>query len=600
MTIAKRFALTLAITFILLANGQAQTPRMATVNISPDSDKVHISAIGDVYEMKIEVSDEQGDVVFQSGEIKGQELEWKMRDSAGERVAAGTYLITATFRNVAGRLRKRVEQVTVAEDEQSDTKPATTNAPQAIQATVTTTGGVTAGRIPKFANSSQITNSVITERAGKIGVGTAAPTSTLTVVGALTNNAAFSASNNSPGGIGVKGVSNNATGIGVWGLHMAAGGTTPAVKGETNSTAGGAVAVLGLVKSSNAGNQSVGVLGVNQGSGFDGYGVKGRHAGAGTGVYGSASDGGTGVSGIGGSYGVGGYSDSGSGVVGSSSTGYGVEGYSSNSYGVVGTSNSFRGVYGKSTAGKGVYGESSTGEAVYGESTSGVGVFGRSTNTDGVVGESRSNAHAGVAGTHPGSGNGIYGESLGGGYAGYFAGNVHVNGTLSKGGGSFKIDHPLDPANKTLSHSFVESPDMMNIYNGNVTLDGKGRAVVVMPAYFNALNKEFRYQLTAIGQPAPRLYIAEEMTGNRFKIAGGRAGMKVSWMVTGIRQDAYAEAHRISVEEEKPEGERGSYLHPELFGKPEEKGFTGALNPALMKKIKEEERKAQVPPSAKQ
>jgi hypothetical protein len=41
--------------------------------------------------------------------------------------------------------------------------------------------------------------------------------------------------------------------------------------------------------------------------------------------------------------------------------------------------------------------------------------------------------------------------------------NLQVDGTVSKGGGSFRIDHPLDAANKYLSHSFVESPDMMNI-----------------------------------------------------------------------------------------------------------------------------------------
>lgn len=64
-----------------------------------------------------------------------------------------------------------------------------------------------------------------------------------------------------------------------------------------------------------------------------------------------------------------------------------------------------------------------------------------------------------------------------GGFAGFFLGDVDVDGDLSKAGGSFKIDHPLDPANKYLYHSFVESPDMMNIYNGNVTTDAEGKAV---------------------------------------------------------------------------------------------------------------------------
>lgn len=141
-----------------------------------------------------------------------------------------------------------------------------------------------------------------------------------------------------------------------------------------------------------------------------------------------------------------------------------------------------------------------------------------------------------------------------------------------KAGGSFRIDHPLDPANRYLSHSFVESPDMMHVYNGNVILDGRGEAVVELPRWFEALNRDFRYQLTAIGAPGPNLFIAEEISRNRFKVAGGIPGMKVSWQVTGIRHDPWAEAHRIPVEEEKPEGERGRCLHPELYGQPEQAG----------------------------
>jgi len=145
-------------------------------------------------------------------------------------------------------------------------------------------------------------------------------------------------------------------------------------------------------------------------------------------------------------------------------------------------------------------------------------------------------------------------------------GTLTVTGTVSKGGGSFKIDHPLDPANKYLYHSFVESPDMMDIYNGVATLDAHGTLWVALPDYFQALNREFRYQLTSLGRPQPTIYIAEEISGNRFKIAGGKPGGKVSWQVTGIRQDAFANAHRIPVEEDKPQQEQGHYLHPELYG----------------------------------
>jgi hypothetical protein len=164
----------------------------------------------------------------------------------------------------------------------------------------------------------------------------------------------------------------------------------------------------------------------------------------------------------------------------------------------------------------------------------------------------------------------VYGSTAGTGtrYAGYFNGNVTVTGTLSKGGGSFKIDHPLEPETKYLYHSFVESPDMMNVYNGNVVLDASGAARVEMPDWFEAVNRDFRYQLTAIGAPGPNLYIAEKVSGNEFRIAGGEPGMEVSWMVTGIRHDAFAEKHRIPVEEDKPAREVGKYLHPDAYGLP--------------------------------
>ncbi len=244
------------------------------------------------------------------------------------------------------------------------------------------------------------------------------------------------------------------------------------------------------------------------------------------------------------------------------------------------------------------------GEVTYVGMADYIGVEGRSVPSDyfgiggkftggytGAVGEVSStglNSYTGLIGQVFGTGTkyGVYGYALGsntnygvfgygaGGttnYAGYFSGNVHVTGTLSKAAGSFTIDHPLDPANKTLSHSFVESPDMMNVYNGNIVLGADGSSWVEMPAWFEALNRDFRYQLTCIGGFAP-VYVAREMDGNRFQIAGGQAGMKVSWMVTGIRQDAYANANRIPVEEIKDSKNQGRYLSPEAFGMPESMG----------------------------
>jgi hypothetical protein len=295
--------------------------------------------------------------------------------------------------------------------------------------------------------------------------------------------------------------------------------------------------------------------------------------------------------------GVAGGSENAAGVAGSSYNGDGVygesESESENAAGVAGRSNNRYGVRGESENNYGVYGRSNNRYGVVGESENAAGMAGRSDNRPGVVGLSNnswgvrgySNNSYGVA-AYSATSYGLYASGEGG-LAALLEGNVTITGNLQKAGGSFKIDHPLDPANKYLSHSFVESPDMKNVYDGVVTLDDKGEAEIELPDWFGALNKDFRYQLTAIGAPAPNLYIAEEISdastttttnysrtrsnknknnsSSRFKIAGGTSGMKVSWQVTGIRKDPWANAHRIPVEEDKPAKERGYYTYPELY-----------------------------------
>jgi hypothetical protein len=171
-------------------------------------------------------------------------------------------------------------------------------------------------------------------------------------------------------------------------------------------------------------------------------------------------------------------------------------------------------------------------------------------------------------------------------WAGYFFGDINVTGNIVKAADQVKIDHPLDPENKYLVHSSVESPDMKNVYDGVVTLGADGRAIVELPDYFDALNKDFRYQLTCIGAFAP-VYIAEKISNNRFEIAGGESGMEISWQVTGIRKDAYAEANRIQAEVEKSAEKKGLYLHPELFGQGPEKWVDYELNKPALEKMKE-------------
>ncbi len=176
---------------------------------------------------------------------------------------------------------------------------------------------------------------------------------------------------------------------------------------------------------------------------------------------------------------------------------------------------------------------------------------------------------------------GLYGTGVGApsNRAALLEGNTEIIGFLSKSAGTFKIDHPLDPENKYLYHSFVESPDMMNVYNGNVVTDENGRAVVELPSYFEALNKDFRYQLTPVGARAT-LWVEREIENNRFLVASDVPGVKVSWQVTGVRKDPFAEAYRVKAEVEKPADERGTLLHPEVYGQGPEKAFAAKFRPA--------------------
>lgn len=234
--------------------------------------------------------------------------------------------------------------------------------------------------------------------------------------------------------------------------------------------------------------------------------------------------------------------------------------------------------------------------AIYGNAVSftadiGYGVLGSAYSNDGqysmgVFGEGGGavNNNYGIYGVDYGESGStysiaVYGDNQGNAnnnYAGYFSGDVEVTGTLSKSGGSFKIDHPDDPANKYLSHSFVESPDMMNVYNGNVTTGQDGTAKVTLPDYFQSLNIDFRYQLTVIGEFADAI-VYEEIEGNQFTIKTDKPNVKVSWQVTGVRNDKWAQENRIKPVEEKKGVEKGKYLHPEVHSRSDDEGLPTGL-----------------------
>ena len=75
----------------------------------------------------------------------------------------------------------------------------------------------------------------------------------------------------------------------------------------------------------------------------------------------------------------------------------------------------------------------------------------------------------------------------------YVRGNLQVVGTISKGGGSFDIEHP-DPTKEMgwmLRHSFVESPTRGdNVYRYNITTTSENlQSIIDLPDYYKHLNE---------------------------------------------------------------------------------------------------------------
>ena len=322
--------------------------------------------------------------------------------------------------------------------------------------------------------------------------------------------------------------------------------TNPGVFGAVNtSNVVGAIGVYGHDPGKTSGGHTIGVLGDTGNSvGIGVFGTNGVLSNLGTGFLNHVTPGVWGDSGH-------------TGVLGTTDSGIGVEGYSDSGIGVLAAANS-------GASGSGLEAtHSGEGNAIYAYNAPATGAtaYNATLLLEGLSGTSHFVLYA-----QDGSGaNYVRTDSTG---------NLLATSAIYGASKNFKIDHPVDPTNKYLVHTSIESPDMMNIYNGITVLDGNGGATVELPSYFEALNKDFRYQLTSIGAPGPNLYVSQKVKNNRFEIAGGQPGAEVSWQVTGIRHDAWANANRSPVEVEKTEAEQGRYLHPEAFGLPVEKSIT--------------------------
>jgi hypothetical protein len=509
------------------------------------------------------------------------------------------------------------------QDKKQTVSPAATSTPVA--------GSGTAGQITKWlgvdgSNTFTVGDTNFTEdKFGKVGIGTLSPTSALTVRGSIeTTLGGFKFPDGS--------IQTTSAAAALFGV---AHDTSLKGNGTVASPLGVAVPLIlsgsvqgGVVSATNSGDGH-GVSGFS--NWISGSGVRGIND-TGVGVYGQSFN----------NIAVFGESVASTGVFGKTDDGFGVSGQSFSNVGVYGKSQNSFGVSGVSTLGSGVSGEGGTsnfgfgGHGVHGKGGSGTsnnnggdgvnaeggvsnsgiggfGVFARGGDSMlgpggfgvGAIGGSNpfGNGKGGpgvsaLGGTGSGAGqtggdgvSGFAGDGLGGasaGRAGFFSGDVVITGKLQVTSGikMFHIDHPLDPENKYLNHAAIESSEVLNVYSGNTTTDQNGDAIVTLPDWFEALNKDFRYQLTVIGTFAQAI-VASEMKDNRFGIKSNSPNVKVSWQVTGVRSDATARMYKFEVEEEKLERDRGSYLNPDAYGQSEEKNIQYARNPEMMQRLKQ-------------
>jgi trimeric autotransporter adhesin len=460
-----------------------------------------------------------------------------------------------------------------------------------------TTGAVTlnlnTANIPQLGTANDFT--APQEFKTSAGVGVAPSTNgytPLSVGGATSFGTWLALANSSSGGHTwniISAGAGNAEGAGNLGITDLTGKSTIWLEGNTNTanlTATGTVGAAALVVSSTAGAAIIDADGFGKNAGGP---TPGLRFGGGSSGEGIASNRVIGLT----KFGLDFYTNytprmsilqSGQVAVGTASPGA--------QLGVVGSSNAYPGI--SSQGGSAASGSGQTGG-------DGIDAYGNTGDlaTEGTHGGNGISGFGASGGTFGGAGgvftggnygDGVIGYSGGptsdfGPFAGSFDGDIYVNGDVSNESIHTRIDHPLDPANQYLVHSSVGSSEMKNMYDGTITTDASGQAVVELPDWFESLNRDFRYQLTVIGQFAQAI-VAEKIADHHFTIRTDKPNVEVSWQITGVRQDAWANAHRTPVEQQKNARERGHYLHPELYGAPEESSIEWARHPQIMKRLK--------------
>lgn len=198
------------------------------------------------------------------------------------------------------------------------------------------------------------------------------------------------------------------------------------------------------------------------------------------------------------------------------------------------------------------------------------GVF-ISANGDGLIAWGDSGNNSGVYG-YAGSGDGLIGET-GDPVADYAI--IGFGDMAATGAKFFVIDHPIEPGNKILRHFSMESDEPLLVYRGMEKFDKNGEVVVQLQDYISAININYTYNLTPVGEYMP-VFISKEVDDKGlFIISGGKEGAFVSWTLYGQRHDAYFQKYpeKLNPEVNKSAEQIGKFLDPRSHSKPLNKGY---------------------------
>jgi hypothetical protein len=218
--------LVILVCLLLRATAIAQEPQSARPSRDTSSREVTIiiqqrqlrfSAPASAQELKLEVLNQAGEMVYDSGLVTGAELSWALRNANGEAIPSGLYAYTLTIKEAnsetaalrrghlileSGRDRLWVtnQGAIGAETAMSGGEFTVSSGPETSVAgariersvaskgsgTINLQGFGTLGQIPQFGGGDYLVDSVISQDFhGWVGIGTTTPSSPLTVAGQI-------------------------------------------------------------------------------------------------------------------------------------------------------------------------------------------------------------------------------------------------------------------------------------------------------------------------------------------------------------------------------------------------------------------------------